>query len=394
MTSPFHRTPPSSPRAANRLALPFLCLFMALSLFLLTSISSVETSVTQHASARALSDSSGPPFTWDAEVTKKIGGMKKDLPRTASSRPPLESLIQDRYKNVTGDPQFLLDFAIVGYPKCGTGTMKDWLRNHPEAQMHTHEMQSLSLGRPAHAIEKLYKRLPEGDYKRGYKSPFDITNKGGALDSLQTYWPQTKLIVGVRHPILWFQSFYNFRVMRGWDIPEPNQLLKRQVRGFSVAAANFHVFLSRLGKTNMTAPEELEMKREFSKLLDPLPPRMPNKVFLYVMEQLADKNETRTAQFRRDLQAYLGFKEEIPPLTSHNNQGKAKPNDAYIDICDSEYDNLRKELLKIARCASIWIRKYFLASEDVTVSSREYVEVILESWMHDPCDTDIVMSNK
>jgi hypothetical protein len=302
----------------------------------------------------------------------------------------LESIIQDRHKNITGDPQFLLDFAIVGYPKCGTGTMKDWLRNHPETQMPAKEMQALSQGHPARAVWTLYKRLPKGDYKRGYKSPFDITNKGGALDSLRTYWPKTKLIVGIRHPILWFQSFYNFRLMRGENLPEPNQLLKKQVHGFSVKAANFHVFLSRLGKTSMTAPEELEMKQEFPSLLDPLPPSMPNKVFLYAMDQIADKNETRNTQFRRDLQAYLGLKEEIAPLTIHNNQGKAKPNKAYIDICDSEYDKLREELLKIARSATIWIRKYFIDSEDVTVSSREYVEEIMESWMHDPCDVNRV----
>jgi hypothetical protein len=103
-------------------------------------------------------------------------------------------------------------------------------------------------------------------------------------------------------------------------LPHPNELLKVEVKGLSIKSANFHVFLARLGKTNMTAPEELEMRQEFPNLLDPLPPSMPNNVFLYAMEQVADKNETRATQFRRDLQAYLGFKEEISPLTIHTNK--------------------------------------------------------------------------
>lgn len=42
--------------------------------------------------------------------------------RTASRRPPLGSLIHTNH-SIIGDVQFLLDFAIVGFPKCGTTTL-------------------------------------------------------------------------------------------------------------------------------------------------------------------------------------------------------------------------------------------------------------------------------
>jgi hypothetical protein len=45
--------------------------------------------------------------------------------------------------------------------------------------------------------------------------------------------------------------------------------------------ALFHVELSRVGKTNMTAPEELEMKRQFPQYYKEMPPPVPNKVFLF-----------------------------------------------------------------------------------------------------------------
>ena len=343
----------------------------------------------------AIQYSDDPPKLAFTDAFTNVEAAALDIP-TSNTHPPLSTLIEDarpelvgnRNQTIIGDPQFLLDFAIVGYPKCGTSSMASWIGRHPSAQIKRLEMQHLSYSKPANAIWYLYNRFPEGNhFKRGYKSPFDVTNKGGAMDSIRRYWPQTKLIVGIRHPIKWFESFYNFRLQRNVKMPSPDALLRRNIHGFGVKTANFHVYLARLGKTNMTAPEEVIMKENFPKELGNLPPPTPNKIFLYAMEQLADGNETRSAIFRQDVQRYLGLEQEMPPIV-HTNEGKInpKPAQAYIDICDEQYLNLRRELLRISKRASIWIRKYFLVSKDVHVSSREYVEEILETWMYDPCD--------
>jgi hypothetical protein len=52
-----------------------------------------------------------------------------------TTRPPLESLIGDTYLNISGNVQFLLDFAILGVPKCGTSTMMRWLNQHSLASV-------------------------------------------------------------------------------------------------------------------------------------------------------------------------------------------------------------------------------------------------------------------
>lgn len=321
-----------------------------------------------------------------------------DVTTVNTTRPPLSSLIQDgrlkrvkqRNQTVIGDPQFLLDFAIVGFPKCGTSTLSVLLGAHPQALIKRMEMQLLSYSKPADAIWYLYTRLEKGnDYKRGYKSPFDVTNKGGAMDYMRDLFPSTKLIIGVRHPISWFESFYNFRIFRNvTHLPKPHQLLQRNVHGFGVKAANFHVHLSKLGKTSMTAPYELEMRQNHTRQLSTLPPRVPNSIFFYDVTQLADSNKTRVDIFRRDLQQYLGFREEMPSVP-RTNQGKVKPPPStqdYIDICDAQYKRLRQELLLISQRASIWIRRYFLDASDVTASSREYLEEIFDTWMYDPCE--------
>ena len=179
-------------------------------------------------------------------------------------------------------------------------------------------------------------------------------------------------------------------------MPHANKLMGKCTRGRKNVCTNralFHVNLASLGKTNMTSPEELEMIQKHPKQLENMPPRFSNKIFLYTADQLADKNATRTELFRKDVQHLIGFTQEMPPMI-HVKPGKRwdKKMQALIDsekinICDSEYDELRAVLMDIARPASIWIRKYFIESDEVIVSSPDYFKETLETWMHDPCDS-------
>jgi hypothetical protein len=144
----------------------------------------------------------------------------------------------------------------------------------------------------------------------------------------------------------------------------------------------------------MTSPEELELIHKYRKELQRLPTLFfPNKVFLFTTDQLADINETRTQLFAKDVQHFIGFTEQMPPML-HVKPGKKWDKDTQalkdskkIDICDSDYDALRKALMDIARPASVWIRKYFMESDQVVVSSPDYFKENLQSWMHDPCNS-------
>ena len=319
--------------------------------------------------------------------------LNKNMTRitTSASRPPLESLIQD--EEIIGDPQFLLDFAVVGYAKCGTTTMMDWLSRHSETRVFPYEVFDLSRKKPAEMVRKLY-TLEHG--KRGYKSPYDMFRLH-AMDYIRTYWPRTKLIVGIRHPVLWFESWYNFRVNAGLTgLPPATKLMDGRCHiELCTDNANFALSLARLGKTDMTAPEEVQMKRRYPKVLQNANyPRLENKIFLFDVGQLADTNETRTQAFQADMQEFLGLTEELPPLVHKNKKNATKhaTEDQNIDICERQYDVLRAKLMESARFASVWIRKYFIESEDVVVSSKEHFQDILMTWMHDPCDSKDVAS--
>lgn len=346
------------------------------------------------------------------ETTHATTERKNNTTSSSSSlrrRPRLSSLLADsrrqfvrggRNQTILGDVQFLLDFAIVGFPKCGTSSMSALLGAHPQVQIHKREMQYLSLSKPADAIWHLYTKLgvqTAGDddddhyYVRGYKSPFDVTNrhvKGpyGAMDYIRQYFSTTKLIVGVRHPVRWFESFYNFRLQRGVYVPKPNHLIKRQSHGFGVQQANFHVYLAALGLVNMTSPFQTTLRRQFPQQLQTLPPPISNDVFFYDMQQLADGNTTRSDLFLHDLQTFLGLEPIMSLPMVQRNAGKVKqPQLDYIDICDSKYNQLRRELLHVSKQASTWIRTYWLHADKVYYSSREYLEELLQSWMQDPC---------
>jgi len=306
------------------------------------------------------------------------GHTKSDI--KTSKRPPLSDLIGDNETDITGDVQFLLDFAILGHPKCGTDKQMRLVATHDEVQMYDHEVRSLRFRKPAELVSLLY-ALPEGDqYKRGYKAPRDIYLKP-SLQALQTYWPKTKLIVGVRHPIKWFESYHNFR-MRTWigvDIPPAETMLGMHMP----PEVRYHFNLAQMGKTNpLGNPIEANLLGLEKKPSDFSSLSMTNKVLLYESSQPFDKNRTRAEIYWKDLTNYIGLSKPLVPP-----KRKASRNKGYaIDICDDLYLEVRAELLEIGKAASEWIQSFFMVHQDVLVSSPEHFKEILNTWKEDPCD--------
>jgi len=325
-----------------------------------------------------------------------------ELSRGQSRYPPLSSLVQG--DNVTGNVEFLLDFVIAGFAKTGTTTLtKRFFDKHPEIAIPPTEVHLLTEHRPADMVRLLHSLKPGKNVKRGYKAPRDIADVR-VLDLLGEYWPRTKLIVGLRHPVTWFNSFYNFKIRRNRQMP-PAELLdgeclielpsleeiKRVIatkllgfddRGVCAELSRYHVRLSWMGKTNISDPEE-------EALLGPqrrhtLASRAPlrNPVFLYDMQQRDDDNITRQRIFLKDLQHYLGLE---MPFVAPSRKQKFLYEKKFFDICDEKYQHLRTVLLRNGKDAATWIVKYFLPHPEVTVSSPDYFREILSQWHIDPC---------
>jgi len=262
----------------------------------------------------------------------------------------------------------------------------------------------------------------------------DIMNER-AIRLIRTYFPQTKLIVGLRHPIYMIESFYNFRIQNGYEMPPLEKLLYHNVANqyaVSWSRAEYQTSLMYLGKTNLTSSDELALmprhaqksiRKRFEQLNNvslpienerigknnkngnsnknnnPPYPRVPNPVFLYETAQLGDENTTRMEQFVRDVTNYLGLSSsdgvDLPPIPRHSPGKKlqnatlqAERDAKKIRICDERYAEQRKRLLTIGSRASQWILNYFLSSSnshDVFVSNPQHFRQILEGYSIDPC---------
>lgn len=346
-------------------------------------------------------------ITSGADVAKSIP-YHVSLASQRKERPKLGTLVANN--KIIGDVDGLMDFAIIGFAKTGTTKLTQWLAEQPEIAMNSKEVHFLTTDQPAEMARHLYRLQPaKVKAKRGYKAPRDVADPN-VLDLLDQYWPQAKLIVGLRHPVEWFQSLYNFKLRANITLPPPQALIgycdfqfstMEEIRlhriskyngmadnGVCTDLARFHVSLSMMGKTNISDPnEEILLGARKHQLASRAPIRNP--IFLYEVGQRSDPNTTRVERFHEDLKDYLGLAQNLSSLPN------GKPGETFnqnyhssssmLDICEDKHIQLRKTLMEHGADASSWILDYFIKNPDVVVSQREYFVDLLNGWRVDPC---------
>lgn len=244
--------------------------------------------------------------------------------------------------------------------------------------------------------------------KGGLKCPKEISTEKG-LDNWSKYFPETKFIVTTRHPVKWFQSFYNYHAYGQWPrrVAHPNELIGACYEGSEYLCtskcghsrpgntkictdrANFHHSLSRLGKTPMDTPEEIAM-------LDHNMSLVPHKGKLFLMEisQLfPDSPSSKT--LKDDISEFLDLKYELNDLRQRHGTGTQNHEyisedrkQAFVDICDDEFAPVREVLVGNGKEAAEWITEFLMKSPDVVVSQPEEFIKLLAKWGQDPCNED------
>lgn len=307
-------------------------------------------------------------------------------------RPPEEAVVYDW--NVTGDPQWLINFAITGFPKCGTSTLMHYFADNPEIQIFGNERCELGANQHVPLFRDMYQKFAGGDYVRGIKCPSNLENSL-ALTNYAKWLPKTDMIVGIRHPVKWFESFYNHRIQNNYEMLHPNNLTGgcgKKSSGVCTNRANFHVNLAMLHLTKLKE-EERNLLPAFGQRWINRKYNWTGRVFLYDVDQLNDKNETTAYRFRKDLQRFLYLRKELPPMVWFK-PGRKKLDDVEqnrvdalkVDICHKKYAPVRKVLMKSARNVSKWVSDYFIGAQDVFVSSPDNLRTILKTWNRDPCE--------
>jgi len=92
--------------------------------------------------------------------------------------------------------QFLLDFAIIGFPKCATTTLMNWLHQHSSIQVVQEEVWGFLYGKPQRVIRRMYNALPHD-----YYCTYTDNNNNSTKDSNghQRNWNHAALVQQFTH---------------------------------------------------------------------------------------------------------------------------------------------------------------------------------------------------
>ena len=336
------------------------------------------------------------PSAIPSVVTNPDWGGKRKLQAMLQARKSKRKLAVPY--NLRRKKEDTFDFIVAGFPKCGTTTLLKTFAAHKETDMNPSEKCAVaSPGLPDNVVlRKLDETISEmsvmANIKRSFKCPTAIYNHK-TISRMQKHSPKAKFIIGVRHPVLMMQSFYNYRVTEIYQrklderIPSFEAAISRKHpwKGLSMDATRFDLFLKQFGKTDMTPDDLYDFIGHPGYQLA----IQPNKfsVFLYTVDQIDDENEARNQEFRVSLQNYLGLSETLAPFP-HENKNHRVGSEGYnetIDICEDRYSSIRKDLIEQGINSADWIRDQFIRSRDVSVSNEEHFLETLESWRVDPC---------
>ncbi len=303
-----------------------------------------------------------------------------------------------------------LDFAIIGFAKTGTTFLHDILANHSQVIMYDdefwgdEEMLRIWLNETVMGYSSLdetnrgeeQQSQPQPAKRRGIKCP-RIVKETARLDQMLVN--TSRVIVGVRHPVRWFESLYNYRIWQKHDkkrfkmIPTVQYLHNNRTDwlGLSTGAARFDLYLKQLHKVSLSTDELQHMTRiqKVNGVMNSTAhhERHPMKVFLYTMEQIKDNNTQRLLHFQHALQQFLDLDTPLQDLASEekvnvNNFNRSQ----MINICDEQYKDIRNTLVWQGKHASEWIRNKFMKSKDVVVSDVGFMNAGMERWGVDPCE--------
>jgi len=177
-----------------------------------------------------------------------------------------------------------------------------------------------------------------------------------------------RMVVGLRHPVLFFQDLYNHRVSN----VHPRCNRKRQKQGSS---------LVQITERNQLEPISIKSV-QFEKAL--IETTSSIKVFLYTSEQL---DGGPSEPFRAKLGKFLGLSQSIEGMDQRDvHRGAAELNQKYImDICERRFTGLRKRLLEQAKGTASFILEKFIAERNVEVGDLHQFRAIVTKWAKDPC---------
>lgn len=108
------------------------------------------------------------------------------------------------------DPH-LIDFVVGGFQKCGTTYLQNKILYPSESLfIPHHETHFLQNDKYSEFVAE-FDNVTEKEKIVGYKSPFELGHER-SLRNLETLFPDAGMIITLRHPVLQFESLYNYKL--------------------------------------------------------------------------------------------------------------------------------------------------------------------------------------
>jgi len=292
------------------------------------------------------------------------------------------------------DKQVGLDFFIIGFPKCGTSTLMSTFDINDETSiLHMKD------GTPEYSLhnandqmmEQLFAELKGMDVsdqvKRGIKWPSGIHDVS-AIKLLLKHNPpnkKTNLIVGLRHPVRWFESFYNFRRIQAEETDSlPAESLTGSAapwRAVHTDNARFEEYIVQLGNFDLTKNDLVSLAQNIrTKQII----RTPYEVFFYDVEQLTDTDSERFSSFKNDMTSFLGLDSTLH-FNNENHVGGLDFN-GKIDICADQFSNIREVLTSNGAISANWIKTNLANGVNIKWGGGGHFFDLVDDWGSDPCE--------
>ena len=308
-----------------------------------------------------------------------------------------------------------VDFVVGGFPKCGTTSLLFALHRHPDILIPSRESCALKdtwrktfrvRQRYMNEVQELANGLSSSKHNNhttdkkivtGIKCPTAIAsaNMITRLNEINQHHHFTddrdhpiKWVIGIRHPVLQVQSFYNYRITELYD----KKVWWKDIRRlediiFSPSQTPWKDMSSQSHKFHLQLQNLMELER--SRTMASHPQEHTATIFLYTVDQIQDEDDDRALSFRQDLSRFLGLSEQIAPFGKENvNRFVLGPqkHKEIIDICQPEFDRVRGQLMRDSVEVANWIQQNIPSSTLITLSNPDFVFENLERWKTDPCD--------
>ena len=335
---------------------------------------------------RAIPPSSKAPKASNATLSTKT---PKASNATLSSKTPKASKAPRRHLQANDKfnvhrSQNLIDFALLGFPKTGSTSLLHSLANHENVEMVQEEycdlsMQTVTDAQAEKSLKAALSDLSNTLSYRGFKCPNALRDPF-TLNRLEQHSPNARIVVGVRHPVWFFESYYNYRVTEWYnlghdakEIPKPEALMGTKAwKGVSTHTARFEYFLSQFSLSSSAS-------------LTPVPSMIVTRfeVFIFALEQMyGEEMIERKQAFETQMSSFLELDEPIHML--HENKNAVIYPES-MNICESKYDNLRAVLVANGKKSQEWISNVFIPAVGVTVNEKEHFLEAIKKWAVDPC---------